>query len=118
MGLNKTGSIVLFILLMLLFTYFIFQAKNRKIEAFFLMIVPTLDIQSDFIYLSSEMFYDVSYFYCSLIFYLIPNIAFIYELYRIKSILPTSFIFPGYIYISPNILWLSMVILHIIMKKY
>lgn len=50
-GLNKIGGALLVVFLLLQFLYCIYQAKQRKLEALWLMIIPALDILSDILFI-------------------------------------------------------------------
>lgn len=102
-----TLSIV--ILLASLFIYFTSQAKERKYEAFLLMIFPTLDVLSDLLYICTTTFISDIILSLSLVSFILPNILFLAILRRANALIPSNLLlYPGFIYVSRNLIWLGV----------
>lgn len=87
------------------------QAKQRRNEAFLVMIIPALDMFSDMLFIFTTVFYSTSLFVCSVLFIVIQNVTFLYRLHKTNMLLPTDAVvrFPGYDYISPSLIWLGCI---------
>jgi hypothetical protein len=58
------------------------SAKNDFRKAFQVTLFPVIDVNSDLIYILTTPFYNVTLFYFAVIFYLLSNFIFFYQIYE------------------------------------
>lgn len=58
---------------------------SNRISAVIIMIIPLMDVNGDLLYCLVEKFYSTKLFYLTILFYIIPNLTFVYRLYELRA---------------------------------
>lgn len=58
---------------------------SNRISAVIIMLFPLMDVNSDLLYSLVEKFYSTKLFYLTILFYIIPNLTFLYRIYELRA---------------------------------
>ena len=108
LNVNRSFICTLMVMCSIIFLFSLLYAGNNKIFMFVIASIPALNFFTDLMYLLTMKFYSREIFHVAIASFRLPNMYFILILYQMYAPPYLSKLYPGYVYISPKLFWLTL----------